>query len=34
MSERQENIGNLKKLRAMIKKDMKTTTQVKKLQET
>lgn len=34
MSERQkENIGNLKKLRAMIKKDMKTTTQVKKLQE-
>ena len=34
MSDRQEeNIGNLKKLRAMIKKDMKTTTQVKKLQE-
>ena len=34
MTERQkENIENLKKLRAMIKKDMKTTTQVKKLQE-
>ena len=34
MSERQEeNIGNLKKLRAMIKKDMKTVAQVNKLQK-
>ena len=34
MSERQEeNIGNLKKLRAMIKKDMNTVAQVNKLQK-
>jgi len=34
MSERQEeNIGNLKKLRAMIKKDMNTVTQVNKVQD-
>ena len=34
MSDRQEeNIGNLKKLRAMIKKDMKTVAQVNKLQK-
>ena len=34
MSDRQkENIGNLKKLRAMIKKDMNTVAQVNKLQK-
>ena len=34
MSERQEeNIGNLKKLRAMIKKDMNTVAQVNKVQD-